>query len=344
MITINDIANRAGVAPSTVSRVLSGNGYAGRKTRDRVLRAADDLAYTPNSVARSLRLNQTRTIGLVIADVENSFYSRIAKTVELVAKRAGFHVVLCNTNDDPQEERDHLELLVRLRVDGILITPTGQNAAYIRSLLAHDAKIVQLDRKVSNLRCDCVVVNNRRGAEAAVEHLILNGHRRIGLLAGEIHVTTGQQRLEGYRLALARHQICFDPSLVRESNFLRETALDAARSLFNVANVPTAVFAANNVLAESCLFVLKELGLSQAVSLVVFDDARWMQLIERPLTVVVQPVEELAKTAAELVLRRVQEPEPSDPLSIVLEPTLIVRDSSNLVRNNLERPCRVETA
>ena len=104
MITINDIANRAGVAPSTVSRVLSGNGYAGKKTRDRVLRAADDLAYTPNGVAQSLRLNQTRTLGLVIADVENSFYSRIAKTVELVAKQAGFHVVLCNSNDDPQEE------------------------------------------------------------------------------------------------------------------------------------------------------------------------------------------------------------------------------------------------
>jgi LacI family transcriptional regulator len=96
MITINDIANRAGVAPSTVSRVLSGNGYSGKKTRDLVLRIADDLAYTPNRVAQSLRLKQTKTLGLVIADVENSFYSRIAKTVETVAKRSGFHVVLCN--------------------------------------------------------------------------------------------------------------------------------------------------------------------------------------------------------------------------------------------------------
>jgi LacI family transcriptional regulator len=330
MITINDIANRAGVAPSTVSRVLSGNGYAGQKTRDRVRRAADDLAYSPNRVAQSLRLNQTRTLGLVIADVENSFYSRIAKTVELVAKGAGFHVVLCNSNDDPQEERECLQLLVKLRVDGILITPTGQNAAHIRSLLSRDAKIVQLDRKVSNLRCDSVVVNNRKGAEAAVEHLIRNGHRRIGLLAGEIDVTTGRQRLEGYRAALRKHGIPFDSSLVRESNFLKETAVDAARSLFNVTELPTAVFAANNVLAESCLFVLKDLGLLREVSLIVFDDAPWMQLIERPLTVVVQPIEELARTAAKLVLQRVQEAEPGNPVSIVLEPTLIIRDSSEV--------------
>src|SRR5580693_648337 len=135
MITITDIARRAGVAPSTVSRVLSGNGYAGKHTRDLVLRAADELAYTPNKVAQSLRLNQTSTLGLVIADVENSFYSRIAKTVEVVAKQAGFHVILCNSNDDPLEERECLELLVRLRADGILITPTGKNIAYLQTLL-----------------------------------------------------------------------------------------------------------------------------------------------------------------------------------------------------------------
>jgi LacI family transcriptional regulator len=328
MITINDIARRAGVAPSTVSRVLSGNGYAGKNTRELVHRAASDLAYTPNKVAQSLRLNQTNTLGLVIADVENSFYPRIAKTVERVAKRAQFHVILCNSNDDPREEKDRLELLVNLRADGILITPTGKNVAYLRALLSRNIKIVQLDRKVARFRCDSVVVNNRKGAEAAVEHLILQGHRRIGLLAGEIHVTTGQQRLEGYRLALAKHQIPFDPSFVRASNFLRETAIDASRSLFEGTEVPTAVFASNNVLAESCLFVLKELGLSREVSVVAFDDAPWMQLIDRPLTVVAQPIEELAETAAKLIIQRIQQPNKSDAQSIVLEPKLIIRDSS----------------
>src|SRR5215469_10495480 len=312
MITITDIAKRAGVAPSTVSRVLSGNGYAGKNTRDLVLQAADDLAYTPNRVAQSLRLNQTKTLGLVIADVENSFYSRIAKTVEMVAKRAGFHVILCNSNDEPEEEKECLELLVRLRVDGILITPTGKNADYLQSLLSRHVKIVLLDRKVPKLRFDSVIVNNQKGAQDAVEHLILCGHCRIGLLAGEIHVTTGQQRLKGYRNALAKHGIPFDPSLVRESNFLHETAIDAARSLFAAKKIPTAVFAANNVLAESCLFVLRELGLSETVSVIVFDDAPWMRLIERPLTVVAQPVEELAKTAAELILQRVQNPDRSN--------------------------------
>jgi LacI family transcriptional regulator len=301
-----------------------------------VLRTADDLAYTPNRVAQSLRLKQTKTLGLVIADVENSLYSRIAKTVETIAKRSGFHVVLCNSNDDPGEEKDCLELLVDLRVDGILITPTGKNAAFLRSLLSRGIKIVQLDRKLARLRCDSVVVNNRNGAEAAVEHLILQGHRRIGLLAGETHVTTGGQRLEGYRQALMKHRISFDPGLVRESNFLRETALGAAQSLFNRAELPTAVFAANNVLAESCLFVLRELRLSQSVSVVVFDDAPWMQLIDPPLTVVVQPIEELARTAATLMVKRVQASEAPNPVAIVLEPTLIIRDTGKHLIKTVE--------
>ena len=328
MITITDIARRAGVAPSTVSRVLSGNGYAGKHTRDLVLRAAGELAYTPNRVAQSLRLNQTSTLGLVIADVENSFYSRIAKTVEVVAKQVGFHVILCNSNDDPKEERECLELLVRLRADGILITPTGKNITYLQALLSRNVNMVQLDRRVSNLRCDSVVVNNLRGAEEAVEYLIVQGHRRIGLLAGEIHVTTGQQRLKGYRRALAKHRIPFEPSFVRESNFLRATAMSAAKSLFDEVKSPTAVFAANNVLAESCLFVLKELGLSRAVSVVVFDDAPWMQLIDCPLTVVAQPIEELAETAANLIIRRIQKPDQSEVQSIVLEPRLITRGTA----------------
>jgi LacI family transcriptional regulator, galactose operon repressor len=335
MITITDTAIRAGVAPSTVSRVLSGNGYSGRNTRDLELQVADDLAYTLNRVAQSLWLKQTKTLGLVIADVENSFYSRIAKTVKMVAKRAGFYVVLFNSNDGPQEERDCLELLLELRVNGVLITPTDKNAADFRSLVSRNVKIVQLDRKVPKLRCDSVVVNNRKGAEAAVEHLILHGHRRIGLLAGEIHVTTGRQRPKGYRVALAKHQIPFDPSLVRESNFLGKTAIDAARSLFNMAKLPTAVFAANNVLAESCLFVLKELRLSRSVSVVVFDDAPLMRLIDRSLTVVAQLIEELAKTAAKLIVQRVQG-RTSESAFNCSGATLITRDSSENINRTVE--------
>jgi len=329
MITIADIAKRAGVAPSTVSRVLTGRGYSAKKTRDLVMHTADDLAYTPNRVAQSLRLRRTKTLGLLIADVENSFYSQIAKNVETVAKQAGFHVVLCNSNDDPREERDCLDLLAGLRVDGILITPTGKNLGHLQSLLSGGIKIVQLDRKIDKLQCDSVTVDNRKGAEAAVEHLIQKGHRRIGILAGEIRVTTGRQRLEGYRLALKKYGIPFDDSFVRESNFLRETAVQAAQSLLKMRQLPTAVFAANNVLAEACLVVLKDLGLSVArdISVVAFDDAPWMQMIERPLTVVVQPTEELAGTATNLILRRILEPQPSKAVRVVLEPTLIPRDS-----------------
>ena len=150
MATVADVAKRAGVSVSTAARVLSGNGYAADSTRRQVLDAAKELGYVPNQVARSLRTRQTRMIGLLIGDVENSFYSSIAKNVESVTKEAGYHVVLCNSDDDAESEREHLTLLESMRVDGLIVTPTRKNRRHLARMM-HDVPIVQVDRQVEGL-------------------------------------------------------------------------------------------------------------------------------------------------------------------------------------------------
>ena len=202
MATVSDVAKEAGVSVSTAARVLSGSGYASDETRRLVLETAKELGYVPNQIARSLRTRRTKMLGLLVGDVENSFYSVIAKNVESVAKDAGYHVVLCNSDDDPEIEQEYLKLLEGIRVDALIVTPTSKNRRSLGRLAEKDIVIVQVDRRVEGLEADAILVDNESGAVSAVEHLIEAGHSEIGILTGELDVLTARQRLSGYQRAL----------------------------------------------------------------------------------------------------------------------------------------------
>lgn len=334
MATIADVAERAGVSVSTAARVLSGTGYASDDTRRIVLDAARDLGYVPNQIARSLRTRQTRMIGLLIGDVENSFYSVMAKNVEAVAKVAGYHVVLCNSNDDPDVEKEYLKLLEGVRVDALIITPTAKNRRYLARLLDKGIVIVQVDRRVDQLDADAILVDNEAGAMAGVAHLIGAGHSRIGILAGDVDVSTARHRLAGYERALREHGIPIREELVKTGSFHREHAIEDAGDLIASGPPPTAIFAANNILAEACLQALAESGLKvpRDMSLVAFDDVEWMTMTSPPITAVRQPVADMARGAAELVLRRLREDGPAAPTTMVFRTEIQVRGSVAPIR------------
>lgn len=329
MATIADVARRAGVSVSTAARVLSGRGYAGEQTRQRVLQAADELGYVANRVARSLRLRYTNMVGLLIADVENSFYSVIAKGVESICKEAGYHVVLCNSNDDPEEERRYLKVLEGIQVDGLIITPTSYNRRLLERLRQKGMVIVQIDRRVDGLQSDAILVDNEAGAARAVSHLIAAGHTRIGILTGPLDVTTGGDRLRGYERALAEHGIERHASLIRTGSFRRDHAIQDAKELIGAEPRPSAIFAANNILAEACLLALAERGLKvpRDVSVVAFDDTAWMSMINPPVTTVRQPTPDMAHSGAELLLRRLRNPSAAPPATMVFHTELVVRGS-----------------
>ena len=341
MVTVANVAQRAGVSPATAARVLSGRGYASDDARRAVLEAAKEIGYVPNHIARSLRTRRTMLAGLLIGDVENSFYSVIAKNVERVTKEAGYHVVLCNSNDDSETESQYLKLLDGMRVDGLIITPTGRNQRHLRRLLEKGTAIVQIDRMVDGLNADAVLLDNEAGAMAAVSHLIAAGHTRIGILTGPRDVLTARERLEGYERALREHGIPVRAELIRTGSFLHDHALEAATELLKSRPAPTAIFAANNVLAEGCFLALGGLGLRvpRDVSMVAFDDVAWMSMVRPQLATVRQPVADMARSAAELMLRRLRDTGPGPvPSTSVFRSELVVRGSVAPIRKTRGEP------
>jgi LacI family transcriptional regulator len=327
--TVADVAVAAGVSVSTAARVLSGSGYASEGTRRAVLDAARELGYVPNQIARSLRTKQTRLVGLLIGDVENAFYSVIARNVESATREAGYHVVLCNSDDDPESEREYLELLEGMRVDALIVTPTSKNRRQLARLIAKGIVVVQVDRRIEGLQADAVLVDNEDGAASAVTHLVEAGHTRVGILTGELEVSTASQRLAGYERALTEHGIAIEPSLVRSGSFHREHAIEDATALIGAEPAPTAIFAANNILAEATLIALdqRRLRVPRDVSVVAFDDMQWMAMVEPPLTTVRQPVADLARSAAELALRRLRDGFEGGPSTVTFHTELIERGS-----------------
>ena len=333
MATVADVAKRAGVSVSTAARVLSGTGYAADDTRKLVHDAARELGYVANQVARSLRTRQTRMVGLLIGDVENRFYSVIAKNVESIAKDAGYHVVLCNSDDDPVIEREYLKLLEGMRVDALIVTPTPKNRRQLARLLP-DIAIVQVDRRVDGLNADAILVDNEAGAASAVSLLIEAGHTHIGILTGNVEIATAAQRLAGYKSVLKESGIPIRQSLIRPGSFHREHAIEDATALIRARPAPTAIFAANNILAEATLVALEQMGMRvpRDMSVVGFDDEQWMSIVNPGLTTVRQPVVDIARSAAELALRRLREGLGSRASTVVFRTELVERGSVAAVR------------
>jgi len=344
MATIADVAELAGVSVSTAARVLSGHGYAAEGTRRRVLEAAKELGYVPNQIARSLRTRQSNLVGLLIGDVENSFYSVIAKNVEAVAKDAGYHVVLCNSDDDPTSELEYLKLLEAMQVDALVVTPTTKNRRALANLIDQGMVIVQVDRRVERLAADAILVDNEAGAVSAVTSLIDAGHTEIGILAGDVEVPTARQRLAGYERALGERGIPIRPELITTGSFHREHAIEDATELIRAEPPPTAVFAANNILAEALLIALDHEGLRvpRDVSVVAFDDVQWMSMVEPAVTAVRQPIADIARSAAELVFRRLREGRDGRPSTVVFRTELVERASVGPPRRT--KPTKAVTA
>jgi LacI family transcriptional regulator len=332
IVTIREVATRAKVSVATASRALNGGGYASEETRQRVNLAARELGYKPNAAARSLKLQRTKTVGLMVADVINPFYSYLADGVLACAKRHGYHVILSATNEDPVMEREYLEVLMENRVDGIITVPTGHNLKVWREAIDLGTKLVLVDREIAGLpNVDAVLVDNARGAREATSYLLGLGHRRIAIINGPTTTTTGKGRLQGYLDALAAAGISSDPALVQLGSFRRESGFDAVKRLLALEQPPTAIFATNNVLGEAAMFALREHGMKipDAVSLLMFDDVPWASLSSPRLTVVTQPTYDLGFTSMERLFQRLQEARPSQrgPQKAVLQPALIMRDS-----------------
>jgi LacI family transcriptional regulator len=323
------IAEKAGVSTATVSRVL--NDYDGVRdiTRKKVLKVINKYDYEINAIAKSLKQKRTNTIGIVIGNVLSQFYSIIAGSIEETASKNGFNTILCNANYNLKKELNYLRILQSNRVDGIILTPIGKNADYVNGLVRKGTKIVLLDRLIDGVLCDVVKVDNINGAYTATKHLIEQGFQKIGIINGSLDNTTGRDRLEGYKKAFKEFDMKIDNNLIKIGDFKKESGYRLAGEI--TESKPDAVFVANLDMTLGVTLCLKEkkIRIPDDVAIVGFDDAEWTVLLDKPLTVIQQPVKELAVTAAEILIKKIKDNGSNKkPVTRILDTNLVVRESS----------------
>jgi LacI family transcriptional regulator len=340
MPTVQDVARRAGVSVATVSYVLNGTRFVSAGLRERVLAAVRELHYEPNAAARTLRSNRSHTLGLILPDLRNPFFTETVRGIEDVAEAHGYTVLLANSDEDPQREATHLRVLRAKHVDGLIIAPAGGPYQELEQLVDMGFPLVLLDRDLAGLGASSVMLDNEAAARAAVDHLIGLGHRRIGMIAGRPPISSTVDRQRGYRRALDKAGLPFDEQLVATGGSTIEGGAAAASSLLERRSPPTAIFSANNLMTIGAVMAIERHGLSvpRDIALVGFDDFPWADVFRPRLTTVAQPLYDLGRTAADLVLKQLSGAG-HHAERVLLPGTLVVRDSSG-AREWLRAPIR----
>jgi LacI family transcriptional regulator len=329
--TIRDVANRAGVSAMTVSRVVNGSARVKPETRQRVQDAIAAVGYVPNNIARGLTRQKTGTLALIVPDFADPFFTLILRGAEDVARRAGYRVVLCNTDGDLEREDAYLEDMVAHRVEGLLIAPVGnQSRRNLRRLGSHPPPFVLVDRSIPGIESDLVQGDSVGGAKVLVDHLLGLGHRRIAHITESQDVSTARDRLRGYTDALAGADLPVDMPLVEVAAAANARGgYQATQRLLDREPRPSAIFAVNNLTAVGAVTAIRERGLEipADMAIVCFDDIELAALLCPFLTVMAQPAETFGTLAVQLLLDRISGRATERRRRVVLPADLIVRAS-----------------
>jgi DNA-binding LacI/PurR family transcriptional regulator len=328
-VTIKDVAERAGVSKSTVSHAINNTRFLEPGTRQRVMQAIEELNFHPSSLARSLTTHHTNTIGLVVSEISNSFFSDILRGIEDRTRQHNYSFIVCNTGEILEQEDRYLDLLLSQRVDGIIAAATSQRWEALSKASLQHTPVVYVDRSFEGMEGPFVGVDNRQGAWLGASHLIQCGHRQIGILAGFQRLSTMRERLEGFCRALDENNLPLPEEWMIPSPLSIEAGKAAALQLLSQANRPSALFINNNLLTLGALKAIQQLGLRcpQDIGIVGFDDFPWAEVTCPPLSVVRQPAREVGQKAAEILLHLIND-EPVDKPRVVLDCELVVRSSS----------------
>jgi LacI family transcriptional regulator, galactose operon repressor len=311
----------------TVSRVVNGSGSVRASTRERVEEAMRELAYIPNRAARSLVVNKLGVLALVIPDISNPFFPLLARGAEAAARAAGYTVILGNTDEQYEEEDAYLRTVCALRVDGVILAPSGRHSRHSLELLARQhIAVVLIDRDVDSVAHDIVRGESQRAAILLTKHLIHHGHRRIGLITGPADVSTARERERGFREAMREHELEVRREMVHHSAYTREGGHRAGATLLANTDRPTAIVTANNFLGFGLLDAAREANLRvpDDLAIVTFDD---VEVTDSPFfTCAAQPAEAMGRTAVERLIARLEGDE-SPVRETVLHTELRIRRS-----------------
>jgi len=335
-VTIKDIAKALGISTSTVSRALRDSHEISPETKQLVLECAEKLNYRPNPIALSLKERRSRSIGVVVAEIANNFFSQVINGIESIAYDRGYNVIISQTRESYEREIMDLQYLASRSVDGLLISLSTEtnDLNHLKSLHAKGLPIVFFDRITEEINTHRVIVDNFKGAYDATEHLIRNGHKRIGHLANSEFLSITHERVAGYKEALIRNGIKVDENYIQHcfyGGMIFEEVEDAVNKLFTQKYKPDAIFTSSDKLTTGCLKTLKRRGIKvpDDISVVGFSNSDLAELIDPPLTVVRQPAYEMGKAATELLLQLVESKRPVKEFEKrIMTPELQIRESS----------------
>lgn len=311
--TIKDIAKKTGLGLATISSYING-GNVREANRIKIEAAIEELHYEINEVARGLKTNKTKTIGVIIPELNNIFCTEIITSMEDVLRSHGYATIVCDCRTDKQLEADAVSFLIQKRVDGIINMPVDTTGEHLKSFQQSGRPVVLIDRKIKNLNCDCVFVDNRTAAREAVSLFIQNGHKKIGIITGPSDIFTARERLLGYQDALSDAGIAIEKRLIYFGDYTMPTGVDGLEKLVKDNPDMTAVFSCNYEMTMGAVIGVNELGLviPEDISLVGFDNCTFARACRPKLTIVEQPTAQIGAEVARIMLARLEDKQKSD--------------------------------
>ena len=336
---LKDVATLAGTSTATASRAISGKGYVAKETRLRVQEAVQELSYQPNLQARALRKRSSSTIGLVIPNLLNAYYTALADSLSQLLYERGYHLLLASTRDDPEIEQNMLYDMVGRAVDGLIWVPSSTSPVLLDYLYEQHTPAVSIVRRVPNDKLDAIIFEDYEGSQSATRYLISLGHDRIGFIGGDIRHSSNHDRWQGFLRAMEEGGISLDDSLVRLGTTRSLWGELATGEMLSLSMPPTAIFVASNAMMPGVLKTLRQhsVSLPDEMSLICFDDLDWFSYSIPSITAVTTDHVRFAEAAVDLLMKRIEVPkgidEPSALIRINFE--LVLRQSTVSLRRDM---------
>lgn len=337
--TIKDIARALNLSTSTVSRALRGSYEISAETKKQVLEYAEKINYRPNPIALSLKERRTRSIGVIVSEIANTFFSQAINGIESIAYNKGYHVIITQSHESQDRERVDVEHLAARGVDGLLISLSSESndISYLKELHEKGMPIVFFDRITNEIETHTVTANSYLGAFHATEHLIFEGYKKIAHITSSPYLSITKERLDGYKDALAKHNIPFNETLVKyctHGGMIATEVEEAINTLFRAKTRPDAMFAAGDRLTMICFSLLKQMKQKKEIGLIGFTNTNVADLFSPSLTVIKQPASEIGQAAIEFLIQIIESRRPVTEFQHkVLDTELIIRESSKNLTN-----------
>lgn len=331
--TIKDVAQKTGLSIATISKYING-GNVLEKNKVLIQNAIDELNFKVNEMARGLKTNKTKTIGIALPDLNNLFFTSIVSKIEDVILKEGYGTIICDYKQDYELEKKKLDFLVNKSVDAIVLVPSEQEENEVKEILKNGIPVILIDRLLKGVQCDVVLGDNLNSSYNAVEQLFIRGHKRVGVIIGPKDMYTAEQRLKGYHRVHEDYSLKIDPDLIKYGDYRMDSGYILFKELLNMKNPPTAIYVTNYEMTLGCIMAINEMNIKvpEELSIIGFDNMDLVKVINPPLSVVVQPVESIGETTAKLLLKRINGDNNNFPFVHRLKAELLITKSIGKIK------------